>query len=245
MQVSALMTELKGNAMRKRIGATAAALCVLLMVGCAPAVQAPIPTDNDATAGVRAGGAGPSTDNNTGSDINSVLSDEVTTEDGDAPQPTEGVTDNRDTAPPTDVVTTDQGDATPPPPLPQTNLDIYWVGPLECSIIAGGGAGGADGLTIFVGLRSGGETVTSLIPISASTDSGGNSSANAAAGTNGSTPVQVNLAASDYGRSLGVTVTADPKNTIAETDDSNNTLNISVDLPVTGPASQDVPCRAA
>lgn len=130
MQVSALMTELKGNAMRKRIGATAAALCVLLMVGCAPAVQAPIPTDNDATAGVRAGGAGPSTDNNTGSDINSVLSDEVTTEDGDAPQPTEGVTDNRDTAPPTDVVTTDQGDATPPPPLPQTNLDIYWVGPL-------------------------------------------------------------------------------------------------------------------
>jgi len=252
--------------MNKRIG-LAAAVCSVLLVGCGSTVQTSTSSSTGTIAGEPAPGAETSGQSITAPEENGGTNTDTTTDDGETPAATEGITgevppapesvttDDAGTPPITDGVT-DEG--TPPtidpvttnggegigPQGPQSNLDIYWVQPLECAIVARGGTGGADGLTIFVGLRSGGETVDSLVPVRASTDSGGSSSANAAAGSDGSTAVQVNLAAGDYGRTLAVTVTADPDNTISESNKSNNTLNIAIDMPPY-PTSQDVQCRAS
>lgn len=117
----------------------------------------------------------------------------------------------------------------------------------RCSVVPRGQLSGADGLTIFVALRNSGPgTWSSLVPYSMVSDTGLRQDGNSAISTGSSfSGMQVDLASTDYNRSHTFTVTADPANTVVERDESNNQLQVRVNLPSAPQATTDVPCSIA
>jgi hypothetical protein len=129
-------------------------------------------------------------------------------------------------------------------PTTPADLDLSLSAPRGCSVIPGGAISGADNLTIFVAiLKSGNGKLLQLVPYTLTSDTGLNGGASSGVSTgSSSTPMQVDLGPDDYGQSHSFTVTIDPKNEIAEQDETNNTLPVTVSLPARPDQTENVPC---
>ncbi len=127
-----------------------------------------------------------------------------------------------------------------------SNVDLSLSTLPECYVIPGGALSGADNLTIFVRiLNSGPDQLPSLVPFSITSDTGLSGRGNSGVSDGSSfTAMQVDLLPDAYERSHRFTVTADPANDIAERDESNNTLNVTVTLPAQPSQQQVVECTA-
>ena len=127
---------------------------------------------------------------------------------------------------------------------PLADLDLSLFTLPECGVVPGGALSGADNLTIFVAVRNSGPTqLSQLATFTIASDTGLIGGGNAAVSTGSSfAAMQVDLRPDDYGRSHRFTVTVDPNNDIAERDESNNTLRVTVSLPGPPNNAQDVPC---
>ncbi|MBM7797719.1 hypothetical protein JOE57_000640 [Microlunatus panaciterrae] len=129
---------------------------------------------------------------------------------------------------------------------PVANLDLSLFTLPECSVVPGGALSGADNLTIFVAVRNSGPAQLSrLVPFTITSDTGLTGGGNTAVSTgSGFSAMQVDLRPGDYGHAHHFTVTIDPSNEIAERDEMNNTLKVTVSLPARPSQAQDVPCTS-
>jgi hypothetical protein len=127
---------------------------------------------------------------------------------------------------------------------PDANLDLSLYTVPECSVIPGGALSGADNLTVFVAVRNSGPAqLSQLVPFTLTSDTGRAGGGNTAISTGTDfTAMQIDLGLDDYGRSHHFTVTVDPIDEIAERDESNNTLELTVVLPDRPNLAEDVPC---
>ena len=129
------------------------------------------------------------------------------------------------------------------PVQPESDLDLVPASLDSCSVVPGGSLSGADGLTIFVGVRNlGPGTLDRLVPYTLTSDLGPSGGGNTGVGTTGLTGMQVDLVAQDYGKRHRFTIVVDPLSEIAESDETNNVLPVDVDLPGAVPETRDVPC---
>jgi hypothetical protein len=202
------------------------ALCITMVATACASPQAP-------NAATTAGGTGVKSVAETGALRNSNSSETLMNNDQNASENTGSVdsTSTADQTPPRDDTSTGGG-----APL----IDFYWVGRPECAVAPD------NNLTIFgVGMRAGGggeQGWPSLIPYRAVTDTGSSGSASIGSNEGNFPAIQIQLQESDYGRTLHVIVTADSNNSVRETDESNNTFPVTVQMP-SGPAG-NVPCSA-
>jgi hypothetical protein len=122
--------------------------------------------------------------------------------------------------------------------------DLALSAPQRCSIVPGGSLSGADALTIEIAIINNGPgSISQLVPYALSSDGGLTGRGNAAVSTDGAvTPMQVDLQASDYNQDRQFTITVDPNRVIAETNENNNALNVTVSLPSQPTSPTDVPC---
>jgi hypothetical protein len=99
---------------------------------------------------------------------------------------------------------------------------------------------------MYVAVRNGGPgAINKLVPVAVSSNTGiGSRSHNAISTGSSFNPLQADLAASAYNKTRRFTITADPDNTIAERDEPNNTLTITVRLPARPGSAADVPCTS-
>jgi CARDB len=135
-------------------------------------------------------------------------------------------------------------DALSTPSSPAANVDLSLYTLPECSVIPGGALSGADNLTILVAVRNSGPAqLSQLVPFTLTSDTGLAGGGNTAVSTGSSfTAMQVDLRPDDYSHTHGFTVTVDPTDEIAELDESNNTIGVTVSLPGRPNQAEDVPC---
>ncbi|MFI5694699.1 hypothetical protein ACIA58_22790 [Kribbella sp. NPDC051586] len=114
----------------------------------------------------------------------------------------------------------------------------------SCQVDPGGASNGGDKLTISVAvLNSNDQNLAQLVPFSLTSDTGLNGGGNAQVSTgSGSAPMTVALGSADYSQVHHFTLTLDPEGKIPETNESNNSLEVRVDLPTRPDSPSDVPC---
>ena len=104
----------------------------------------------------------------------------------------------------------------------------------SCSYIPNGHLSGADLLNVhFFFLIIGGnpEDVGRLLSVRGSSDTGLSSSHNSAPNNQAETVAQFALRPDDFGRSHSITISVDAENAVPETNESDNTVRVSVSLP--------------
>ena len=121
------------------------------------------------------------------------------------------------------------------------------AGNVQCSYVPNGNLDGSDGLTVFtyvllIGANSLPGTLSNRMTISNgfSTNYTGRPNNQAAAVFQG--PIR----SSDWGSGLTVTITADTDDRFRETDESDNTIEVEIDLPGNRPSQpmDPLPCTA-
>ena len=122
------------------------------------------------------------------------------------------------------------------------------AGNVQCSYVPNGNLDGSDGLTVFayvllIGANSLPGTLSNRMTISNgfSTNYTGRPNNQAAAVFQG--PIR----SSDWGSGLTVTITADADDQFRETDESDNTIEVEIDLPGNRPSQpvDPLPCTAS
>jgi len=134
-------------------------------------------------------------------------------------------------------------------PASVVDIDVDQIGPESvdlslstprCRVEPGGGTDNGDVLTVDVTVVKSGN-LPDPVPVRLSSKTGLTGGPSSDQG-NDLTQIPVALSADDYGRSHLVTLTVDPDDNIAEQDESNNALDVTVWLP-TGPnEAGDVRC---
>lgn len=115
-----------------------------------------------------------------------------------------------------------------------------------CEVIPGGALSGADVLTMFVAIRNGGPgEFSGLAPVTIVSDTGLEASINAGISTGSSfNGLQVELSERDYDQTHRFTITVDPDEETLERDESNNELEITVNLPDRPDDAVDIDCSS-
>jgi hypothetical protein len=124
--------------------------------------------------------------------------------------------------------------------------DVQVSTPVACRVLPNAFVTGRDTLEILVTLRNGGPGgFGSTVPMSVSGDTVFGRRPVKATGALGSlSAVAVDLVAADYNRFHLFTITADPDNTITESNESNNVLHMAVALGFRPTREVDIPCAA-
>jgi CARDB len=118
-------------------------------------------------------------------------------------------------------------------------------GDVRCFHQQAGTAEGEDALQISLTLRLDGASSDELpgsVLLSAQSDRG--PSASARGGVGEGRVLALPLEPEHYGQTHVVTVRVDPDNEVPETDENNNQLTVSVDLPAEPASSQELSCAA-
>lgn len=120
---------------------------------------------------------------------------------------------------------------------------------VECNYIPNGHLSGADQLSVqFYFLIIGGNPGdVPLLPVVASSDTGLQASFNAGPHNQAVSVAQLALRGGDFGRRHTITLTVDSSNQVPETDESDNRIRVSVELPSPRPNSvvDPLPCSAS
>jgi hypothetical protein len=134
--------------------------------------------------------------------------------------------------------------STTDPSPDQPDLRLQLKPTLTCSVTPGGGFIGNDTLTISVKvLNSGPGQLSGKVPYTIKIDTRSAVTGNAGLGT--FTAMTVGVRPTDYQHTLRVVVSVDPADKIAELNEANNTLAVTVALPAQKNQQQPVPCKAA
>ena len=144
--------------------------------------------------------------------------------------------------------------APPSTPPPQTttsepepsDVDLHLYALPECSNVLDGALDGGDNLVLFVAVRDGGpQPVSGPVVVTVSSDTGLSSRATTGVSAGSTfTGMEVSLGSSDYNKTHHFTITADPDDDVAERDEENNQLRISVPLGSRQQSEGDVPCTS-
>lgn len=144
---------------------------------------------------------------------------------------------------PASLVTLVATDATPPTSGTGT-LDLSLSTTPVCRVDPGGGSNGGDSLTISGAvLNSIDQQLTKSVAFSLTSDTGLSSGGHiSVSAETDSTPIAVDLSPANYSQAHQFTLTVDPADEIAETNESNNGLEVLVDLPARPNGPRRVPC---
>ena len=132
------------------------------------------------------------------------------------------------------------------PPSPADGPDLWLATVPRCSVVPGGSLSGRDNLTILVAVRNSGSALPpGLVAYTITIDTGLAGGGNTNVSTDDAvTGMQVDLKSSDYNYKHRVVMKVDPAGKIAELDETNNTLTVTVSLPARPTHTRDVPCTS-
>jgi hypothetical protein len=118
---------------------------------------------------------------------------------------------------------------------------------VECGYVPGGGLNGGDELTIFVYIYLvGASALPGPLSISMSASNGYSVRYTGAPSGTAAQVLQGPIYAADWGRTLTVRIAADPNDQYRETNEGNNAIVVSINLPATrlGKTVDPLPCSA-
>jgi hypothetical protein len=133
---------------------------------------------------------------------------------------------------------------------PASGLDLVPLADnVECAFQPAGTAGGKDAIQVFFRLSMTGAKpadLFGLVPVVARSNSGAITTFSTAVSQNPNAVVvaALPLTTGDYDRPHAITITVDPENKIAETDETNNQLQVSTSLLGKPKSTTPLDCRA-
>lgn len=130
---------------------------------------------------------------------------------------------------------------------PRPSTDLVAETSVECVHQRGGAVGGRDALQVFFPIRLTGATpdqLPGLVGVSARSDTGLAADLRSAVGNQGQTVAALPLRSGDYDGTHAIVVSVDPGDEVAERDEDNNRIRVTVNLPAQPGPSQPLPCTA-
>jgi hypothetical protein len=118
---------------------------------------------------------------------------------------------------------------------------------VQCSYVPHGNLDGSDGLTVFLYVYLlGASALPGSLSTSVSFSNGYSTVYSAAPSGTAQKALQGPIRATDWGHALTVHVAADPNDQYRETNETNNTIDVTVNLPATRPSQvvDPLPCSA-